>query len=307
MLADPAFTAPGRFFKGNVHTHSTRSDAVRSPEEVCRLYREAGYDFVAITDHFLAEYGFPLVDTRPYRTDDFTTLIGAELHAPQTRVGEIWHILAVGLPLDFAPLGAGETGPQLAQRAIDAGALVALPHPTWYGLDAEDAQSIPNAQAVEIYNHTGEVHSARGEGTALVDQLLNRGRRLSVLATDDAHFKDNDWFGGFVMVKAATLTPEALLASLKAGLFYATQGPLIHSIVYADDHVDIACSPASAVIVLGRAAGSQQIFGNNLTRVTLPINYVLPGGFARVVVVDAYGRKAWSNPLWFDDAGHDQP
>ena len=299
MLADPAFTAPGRFFKGNIHTHSTRSDAVLSPEEVCHTYRSAGYDFLAITDHFLADYGFPVVDTQMYRTATFTTLFGAELHAPQTRVGEIWHILAVGLPLDFAPLMDGETGPQLAQRAIDAGAFVAIPHPTWYGLDAEDAQSIPGAAAVEVYNHTAEVHSARGDGTALVDQLLNAGRRISLIATDDAHFKDPDWFGGFVMVKSETMEPEALLASLKAGHFYASQGPLIHAITYSEDQVEIICSPASSVIVLGRAAGSQQVFGNNLTHVTLPTNHVRPGGFARVVVVDASGRKAWSNPIWF--------
>ncbi len=45
MTYDPAFTSPGRFFKGNIHTtHSTRSDGVRAPEDVCETYREAGYD-----------------------------------------------------------------------------------------------------------------------------------------------------------------------------------------------------------------------------------------------------------------------
>ena len=27
----PAFTAPGRFWRGNLHTHSTRSDGVLEP------------------------------------------------------------------------------------------------------------------------------------------------------------------------------------------------------------------------------------------------------------------------------------
>ena len=39
------------FYRGNTHCHTTRSDGRRSPEEVIALYREAGYDFLALTDH----------------------------------------------------------------------------------------------------------------------------------------------------------------------------------------------------------------------------------------------------------------
>ncbi|HVU14003.1 MAG TPA: hypothetical protein VHD90_22145, partial [Phototrophicaceae bacterium] len=57
------FDKPGRFYRGNLHTHSTRSDGRLSPELVCRFYREAGYDFLAITDHFMERYGYPITDT----------------------------------------------------------------------------------------------------------------------------------------------------------------------------------------------------------------------------------------------------
>lgn len=120
MLFDPAFTAPGRFFKGNIHTHSDRCDGALGPAEVCRRYREAGYDFLALTDHFLERYGFPIVDTTPFRTENFTTLLGAEVHAPQTALGELWHLVAVGLPADFPPAAPDETGAALAQRCLDA-------------------------------------------------------------------------------------------------------------------------------------------------------------------------------------------
>ena len=46
MPTDPAFASPGRFWKGNVHTHSDLSDGMRTPEAVCATYREAGYDFL---------------------------------------------------------------------------------------------------------------------------------------------------------------------------------------------------------------------------------------------------------------------
>ena len=39
------------FYRGNTHCHTTRSDGRRSPEEVIALYREAGYDFLTLTDH----------------------------------------------------------------------------------------------------------------------------------------------------------------------------------------------------------------------------------------------------------------
>ena len=46
-------------------------------------------------------------------------------------LGAPWHILAVGLPLDFAR-SPWRTGPQLARRALEAGAFVVAAHPQWY-------------------------------------------------------------------------------------------------------------------------------------------------------------------------------
>ena len=128
-MGTEAFAAPGTFWRGNIHTHSNRSDGTLPPEEVCRRYREAGYDFLCLSDHFLPRYGFPIVDTWPFRTNAFTTILGAEVHAPANSHGEIWHILAAGLPEDFAPTTENETGEALAARAKAAGAFVGIAHP----------------------------------------------------------------------------------------------------------------------------------------------------------------------------------
>ena len=101
MSSNP-FEQPGQFFKGNLHTHSNTSDGMLPPEEVCRRYRERGYDFLCLSDHFLPKYDFPVSDTRPFRAEGFTTLLGAEMHVGNTALGEKWHLLANGLPLDFA-------------------------------------------------------------------------------------------------------------------------------------------------------------------------------------------------------------
>lgn len=182
-----AFAAPGRFYRRNLHTHSNRSDGTLPPNEVCRRYRERGYDFLCLSDHFLETYGFPITDTTGERGEGFTTLLGAELHAPATAAGELWHILAVGLPADFPPAASEETGPMLARRARDAGAFVAIAHPEWYGLTLEDGLSIDAANAVKVYNHASAEHTAGGGGSYFLDALLNAGRPLGALACDDAH------------------------------------------------------------------------------------------------------------------------
>jgi hypothetical protein len=302
-----AFTAPGRFWRGNIHTHSTRSDGVLEPAEVCRRYRAEGYDFIALTDHFVGEYGYPIVDTAGYRDAEFTTILGAELHSGAQKNGEMWHVLAVGLPGDFAPshtpewrpVPGQETGAALAARAVAAGAFVAVAHPQWSGLTVADAASITAAHAVEIYNHGCHVGCDRGDGTAIADQLLEAGRKLNLIATDDAHFYEPDHFGGWVMVKAERNTPEALLAALKAGDFYASQGPELRDVRVFGDRVEVACSAVAAVIVQGQGMAAKAVHGASMTKAVVPLKGRFEGSpYLRVTVVDAAGKRAWSNPVY---------
>ncbi len=293
------FGRPGRFYKGNLHGHSTNSDGVMAPAEAVGHYRDAGYDFVALSDHFMDRYGFPVSDTRAFRSDDFTTLISAELHVPETACGEIWHILAVGLPTDFAPPVNGETAPQIAARAAAAGAYIGIVHPSWYGLTIEDAKSITVAHGVEIYNHGSVVEVDRGYDWPFCDLLLNDGWRLNGFATDDSHQMTHDCFGGWVCVQAETLDPDALVDALKAGRFYSSQGPEIMDVRIEDEEVAIACSPASTVSLTGRGSRSAMKLGSGMTECRLPLKR-FEDGYFRVTVIDARGRRAWSNPVWRD-------
>ena len=40
------------WFRGNLHTHTTVSDGRKTPDETAAIYRAAGYDFLALTDHW---------------------------------------------------------------------------------------------------------------------------------------------------------------------------------------------------------------------------------------------------------------
>ena len=68
---------------------------------------------------------------------------------------------------------------------------------------------------------------------------------------DDAHFHADDAFGGGVHVKADSLDPDALLAGLKAGRFYSSQGPQLHAIDLEGTELTIECSPVNAVTING--------------------------------------------------------
>ena len=306
----PPFSTPGRFWRGNLHAHSTLSDGARGPEEVVAAYRSAGYDFAQLSDHFLGRFGWPIADTRGLRADGFTTLIGGELHAMGTAAGEYWHILTAGLPPDFPPANPDETGPRLAARAREAGAFVAIAHPSWSQLTIEDGRSIAAAHAVEIYNHTCAVLFDRGDGFYLLDQLCNEDRRLAAIAADDAHFHygDLDAFGGFVMVKSESLDPDALLRALKAGAFYSSQGPRIDDIEVSRTGARITCSPVHTIALVTGSSRAVSRVGRSVTDAAIEFAEFKkwawsdppPLKWFRVVVIDGPGRRAWTNPIWID-------
>jgi hypothetical protein len=299
------FQTGGRFFRGNLHTHSNRSDGVLAPEEVCRRYHAQGYDFIALTDHLVGLYDYPITDTTRYRSADFTTILGAELHSGAMQNGELWHILAVGLPSDFAPPDAPdftphteqESGPALAMRARAAGAFVAIAHPEWSGLTTEDAHGIEAAHAVEVYNHGCAVGCDRAHGFYTLDQLLTEGRRLTLCATDDAHFHEPDHFGGWVMVKAPENDPDALLEALKAGHFYSSTGPEFRAVHVEDTQVLVESSAVTSVIVQGQGSAATAVHGVSMTRTAVPLARVSGSPWLRVTIVDSAGRRAWINPI----------
>ena len=303
-----AFTARGRFWRGNLHTHSTLSDGALKPGEVCRRYQAEGYDFICLSDHLVGRYGYPIADTTPFRSNAFTTILGAEVHADRLANGEIWHLLAVGLPPDFARpdvpdfdgARSGESIEALAGRCVEAGAFVAIAHPQWYGLTLADARRIEAAHAVEVYNHVSAVHCDRGDGAAMLDLLLTEGRRLTACAADDAHFSGPDHFGGWVMVKAEELDPAALVLALRAGAFYSSQGPRLHDICVEGGEIVVECSPVDRVIAVGARYASAALHGNGLMAARLPLAPFAAGGWLRVTVADSHGRRAWSNPIWLD-------
>lgn len=291
----PPFDGSDPWWCGNLHCHSDRSDGLLPPEDVAARYAEAGYDFLAITDHFISAFGFPITSPQTSAPDSLTLLKGAELHAPATSHGEWWHLLAVGLPGDFLPTGETESGVKLARRAQDAGAFVAIAHPEWSGLSEQDTAAVSFLDAVEVYNHTSALRTDRGGGWPWLERMWDAGGRQYPMAVDDAHFQVNDAFGGWINLRAPSREPDSLLTALKAGRFYASQGPRIHDVRLKGERIEVDSSPVEGVFVLAPGAQSANCLGESITETS--ISWTKAPAWMRIVVRDKQGRRAWTGRI----------
>jgi hypothetical protein len=304
MAQDLLRSGEGRFWRGNLHCHSSRSDGLREPEEAVAAYREAGYHFIALSDHFEERWGWQVTDTRHLRDADFTTILAAELSSgPWTERTAYW-ISAVGLPLDFEAPPPGDPA-EAIRRARAAGAFIVLLHPGLNNLPLEAVEDLAAFDAVEVYNHnTFGSQPDRAQGAYMADGLLERGRRLLINAGDDSHFAfPRDRFGAWVEVWADSLDPAALVASLKSGSYYSTQGPRFERLELDGEELHVATSPAQA-IALGGAGDRWLEASTVLDERGGPVSEAafdltaFRGSYCRVTVIDADRRQAWSNPIW---------
>ena len=67
-------------YKGDTHLHSCRSDGEGTPFEVACAYRNAGFDFIALTDHHIMEPSIEAKRAVEALTDKFYVFRGEEVH-----------------------------------------------------------------------------------------------------------------------------------------------------------------------------------------------------------------------------------
>ena len=308
MAQDLLKDGEGRFFRGNLHCHSNRSDGLLEPEDVVGAYRDAGYDFVCLSDHFEAEYDWQITDTRNLRDEGFTTIVGAELSSAPWEERNTYWVTAAGLPSDFEAPPVDDHA-EAIRRAGDCGAFVIMLHPGLNNLPLAAADELPALEAVhavEIYNHNmaAGAFPDGAHGAYMLDGLLEKGYRVLVNAGDDAHFgHPQDRFGGWVEVHCERLDPEALLDSLKAGRYYSTQGPPLRELLVEGDRLLVETGDAYAITLTGggdrwlSAMQRTSESGEPIAEADFDLS-PFRGSYCRVTVVDTAGRRAWCNPIW---------
>jgi hypothetical protein len=294
------FAQPGKWFKGCLHVHSAASDGRLSPEEVLSWYRSRGYHFVVLTDHNVASRALTL-------GEDWITLAGIEVDGLDPAAG-LYHLVGLGTE---PPPPSPEPAPSM-QAAIDhlreAGALVCLAHPYWSGQRSADLIDLEGCFALEVYNGGCEVDDAKGFSHVHWDDMLAAGGRLWGVAVDDAHWRagDRDAGLGWVWVKAAALTHQAVLDALLRGCFYASSGPQIHDLRLdaVSGEVAVRCSPVTAIDFVGAGRFSRRVEASGGQLLTEASHRVRASqGYVRVACRDAQGRWAWTNPLFLDGVG----
>ena len=89
------------------------------------------------------------------------------------------------------------------------------------------------------------------------------------------------------------------MAALKAGDFYSSQGPELRDVQVFADRVEVACSAAASVIVQGHGMAARAVHGHSMTKAEVSLKGRFEGSpYLRVTVLDAAGKKAWSNPVY---------
>ncbi|MBQ7488383.1 MAG: CehA/McbA family metallohydrolase [Clostridia bacterium] len=285
-LFDPAM----KFYKGNTHAHSTNSDGRVSPEESMRQYREAGYDFLALTDHW------HVGEERNY--NGLLVIPGVEYDF--TFETQALHIVCLYPDAKCAAgIRRGMTHPEIIRHVNSVGGVVIAAHPAWSLNTPDFLSTLDGVDIAEVYNTvSGEpFNGPRANSEGILDVTAANGRLYNLVAADDAHFYHGEQCVSYIMVQAEALTVPAVLDALRKGRFYATQGPEFRNIEICGDEIIIETSPVSRITVCSNRywVNDRCVQGEGLTR---RVYKVQPGErFVRIRLTDAAGRCAWSNPI----------
>jgi len=287
------FQLQGNWYKGNLHSHTTISDGLMIPKGLIYVYHKAGYQFLAITDHW------KMTDVSEFKYGDFLVLSGIELTGGTANK---YHIVGIGIDKEIAKENNKEYTLQECVSLIqNANGIAILAHPYWNGLVFNDYSNIDGIIALEVYNTGCDVEIARGYSEVHWDDILSSGRKINAIAVDDTHRAPFDILGGWVMVKAKSLTKVEIIDSLKNRLFYSSTGPDIYNIEINNKKIYVKCSPVKRIDLVSNPTLGDVLMardGKSLTEAEFKINKCLK--YIRIQIADFEGRKAWSNPFYFE-------
>ena len=301
-----------RWFKGNTHAHTTKSDGDALPRQAVRWYQDHEYNFLVITDH---DHLTPVrtLDTDP--ADDFLLIAGEELGASVQK--KPVHVCGINLGREVASQ-RGETIAEALQKDIDtvraAGGIPQINHPNWkWAFTDAEMRGLRDVRLLEVINANRDCNNAGAGGRPgteeIWDRLLTGGMRIWAVATDDTHTYFGDWTPekacpgrGWIVVRAAELTPAAVTGALERGDFYASTGVVLKEVRAGEKEYAVEVEPESdftySVRFIGREGRLlQEVHGTKAA-------YAVRGdeGYVRVKVVCSSGEVALTQPVFVGKA-----
>ncbi len=270
----------GVFYKANLHTHTTLSDGVFSPEQIKQIYLDLGYSIVAYTDHDLFIPHNDLTDDKFLALNGYEWEIYEEPYTKGKRDTRSIHACVIARSPDMCtPIGChrekyyiqnnyenrklvkfDENEPDFERnyttecintffkKAEDAGFFITYNHPTWNGETYEQYIEYENMHAFEIFNTGCYVGGYDEYNPRVFDDFLRSGKKIYCVATDDTH-KQADVAGGWVNIKAEKLEYKTIMNALFDGQFYSSNGAEIKELYIEGDEVTIETSPAQSIVM----------------------------------------------------------
>jgi hypothetical protein len=225
------------------------------------------------------------------------------------------HINGLDVEHLVGPQG-GLTLVETIQRNVDAiRAARGVPHinhPNFrWAITAEQLAQVQNNKLFEIYNGHPQVNNVGGGGIAgleeVWDAILSAGVLLYGIAVDDAHHFKRPWDRtaarpgqGWIMVRTDRLAPDAILAAMERGDFYASTGVELRDYQVSDTAMTITIREEEwskyRVQFIGRG-------GRVLSEATTsPAVYRFQGdeGYVRARILESNGKVAWTQPVMRD-------
>jgi hypothetical protein len=299
MFASPYLSAavPCRWLRGNHHGHSTLSDGEETPEELLVAYEQAGYNYLALSEHDL------YADPAYFQADTTLCLL------PAVEVSSVpgQTLMHLGPP---HPLPARKlTAAQIMQAVDAAGGLFVFYHPNWKPVPDyatyDLLDSMEGLRGMEIYCGVIERLSGEAKATDRWDRLLSRGWRVWGHGTDDQH-NATDRFIAWNCVQwpmTAPVDAAGIIDALSNGRFYASTGVTIHHTGTVDEgQTCVVESDADEVPWIGNGGVILKKMGGGSARLTVAElqQADLPDGerYARAECLGAGAAFAWTQPFW---------
>jgi hypothetical protein len=312
-LAAGAEPAP-RWWKGNTHAHTTRSDGDSPPEVVTRWYQDHGYNFLVLSDHnyLTAEGSFPHA-----RRDGFILIQGEEVTAfyrpAETEDERPVHVNALNLKAVIEPWN-GDDAAETVQRNVDriraAGAVPHVNHPNFrWALTAADLRRVSRYRLLEIWNGHPQVHNEgageRPSVEAVWDELLGAGQVVYGIAVDDAHHFQGEFAPGrsnpgrgWIAVRALRLEPAALMEALEQGEFYASTGVTLRDVGGGREALTVSIAAEGDFRYTTRFVGGGGAVLATCGSVDCVYRFTGREAYVRATVTDSGGRRAWVQPVF---------
>lgn len=319
------YSKEGNWYKGNIHCHTTDSDGMLTPDEVVRLYKDAGYQFLAISDHnIFSDYRsrfdcedfiiLPAMEASAvlYRDENKKALLkvhhihgilGNKQMQKEAEKGLFTHLQRYPEWEYFGNWDGAEVAQKLQDELVARGCLTIYNHPVWSRVREDEFIHTKGLTALEIYNYGTVNESATGYDALRWDVMLQNGSRIYATASDDNHNREvEDSLGGYIVVKAEELSHEAVIQAILTGNYYSSSGPAIHDWGIKDGVAYVKCSSVSRVnFMAGNHVNAglsvlSETGGDELTYAEFPLRG--DEAYVRVECVDQYGKTAWSNPIF---------